>query len=213
MSIQPASAEPESAADYAVADSLYYRSVLHELIEIGAGFARQVQQQAQAETVAPECGADAAVAPDLTAQFDRVARTIRRTIILARAVAEPLPVRAGTGDARRRAAIRASTARAVPGANAGDVEAAEGSEVGSLRCEVGDRMERPEMGDAVDHRPVDQIIAEIRRDLGLAPMVPTPRDSVAPGGAAASLSPDAVSVEPAAEGQAAPDSTERLWRP
>ena len=71
----------------------FYLQVLHELINMGTDLARAVHQQATADagedtTVAAEAALDPTIA------FDRIARTIRRTIVLARHVAEPLPKRA-----------------------------------------------------------------------------------------------------------------------
>jgi hypothetical protein len=114
-----------------------------------------------------------------------VCLTIRRTVLLARKVAEALPVRA----AERRAAVRQQIARAVEDSIR---KQASGDEAARLRCELGDRLERAELVDAIDSRPILEIIAEIRRDLGVAGAemdgagVGAPEgDSVAAGGAGA----------------------------
>ncbi len=90
----------------------FYLQVLHELINMGTDLARAVHQQATAEPAADATPTTTA-APDPTIAFDRIARTIRRTIVLARHVAEPLPERAASPDAHKRTAARKQIIRAV----------------------------------------------------------------------------------------------------
>jgi len=182
MDNPPRSVEPESAADHAAEDSLFHREVLNELIAMGNDLARMIHGQAKDQAAAryPDEGV-----ADVTVAFERVCLTIRRTVLLARKVAEALPVRA----AERRAAVRQQIARAVEDSIR---KQASGDEAARLRCELGDRLERAELVDAIDSRPVLEIIAEIRRDLGVAGAemdgagVGAPQgDAVAAGGARA----------------------------
>jgi hypothetical protein len=152
----------------------FYLQVLHELINMGTDLARAVHQQATAEPVA-DAAPTSAAAPDPTIAFDRIARTIRRTIALARHVAEPLPERAASHDAQKRIAARKQIIRAVeeaieskaqgtaPGMAYMDDEEADG-----LRAELMDRLDGPDLDGFDLDRPVADIIADICRDLGLA---------------------------------------------
>ena len=163
-------------------DAQLYRQVLHELIHIGTGLARALQAQAIAHAHAamqdptpPKPSTDQATA------FDRIARAIRRTITLARSLSElPAPARtpAHPGAARRPTPPEAGQGAArypdaLPGH--GDAEAPAETPSADLR----DRPETPDR-DAPDRdrdgpdrdeddtgRPPAEVIAEIRRDLGL----------------------------------------------
>ncbi len=92
--------------------------------------------------------------------FDRIARTVRRTVALLRVLDVPVaPV------VERRALVRRQVIRAVEDtieADHGDGERAE-----SLRAELYERMDAPEFEEDLG-RPVEEVIADIRRDLGIA---------------------------------------------
>ncbi len=169
----PAPAEPTRPADQAAEDALYYRGVLHELIDLGADLARLVHGQAKAQVEA-EAGAAGAgdgagmgTAPDLAAAFDRLARAVRRSISLARTLSDPVRPPAAHDDDARRTAARKRIIREVEDTiqrkvGAGDAEA--------LHEELLDRLDAPDLDDDIRDRPVADIIAEICRDLGLAAM-------------------------------------------
>ena len=151
MSSQLSSAAlPENAVE----DVAYYRRVLHELTDMGVDLARMVHGQAKA---AADAGEEAAQAAALTVAFDRIARTVRRTIGLARRLDEMVPA------ARRRVAARRQIIRAVEDA----IQDREPERREELEAELLERLDRPELDDEIDDRPVDVIIAEICRDLGL----------------------------------------------
>jgi hypothetical protein len=140
-------------------DALYYRSVLHAFIDMGTDLARQIHQQALSTPTPAEPAPSAA--HGLAAAFDRLARAVRRSIVLARKIAEPAaPAAAGDHrSAARRHIIRAvedTIQRSVPDAKAR-----------SLHDEFLDRLDAPELEDDLQNRPVADIIAEICRDLGL----------------------------------------------
>ena len=137
--------------DAAAKDAAYYRRVLHELIDMGVDLARMIHGQAKADA-----GGDAGLA----VAFDRIARTVRRTIGLARRLDEPV---AGRDAARRRVAARRQIIRAVEDA----IQDREPERREALEAELLERLDRPDLDDDIDHRPVDVIIAEICRDLGL----------------------------------------------
>jgi hypothetical protein len=157
MSLQSQSPEPMSPAQRAAEDAAYYRRVLHGVIDAGADMVRVVQLQATAE-VAPEPMADAAVA------YERIARSIRRTIALARRLDEPVKAEAAREPGQRRAAARARIRSEV---EAAIEQEAEGADADDLREDLRDRIDGPDADDELDQRPVEEIIAEICRDLGL----------------------------------------------
>ncbi len=106
----PAPTKTHSPADQAAEDAGYYRRVLHELIDLSADLARTVhgQAKAQAEAAAESSGTGADVgagsAPELAVAFDRIARSVRHSIALARTLSEPVrPCTARDDDAHRTA--------------------------------------------------------------------------------------------------------------
>ncbi len=92
-------------------DSQYYLDVLHELIDIGTGMARQVHQQAIAQAK------KGALSPDFAVPYQVIARSICQSIMLAEKIAkggQRLP-------ARRQSAVRQRIIDAVASApSAGD---------------------------------------------------------------------------------------------
>jgi hypothetical protein len=187
MSSSPALPEPANDASPNPAsqrdeDAQYYRQVLHELVEIGTRLARAIDRQAAPESnaapaAAPEQAAQPApapeaapvAAPDLTIAFDRVARTIRRTIALARKLSEP----AQPSPAERAAAAAEQRRRAARKQIIRDVEdtirrEAHGREAEALHAELYERLDTLDLDDDIENLPIAEIIAAIRRDLGIA---------------------------------------------
>jgi len=205
MSNLSITAAAESAADHAAEDSLFHREVLNELIGLGSDLARMIHGQAKDQAAARY--ADEGV-PDVTVAFERVCQTVRRTILLCRKVGEGLPVRA-----EARSAVRPEVAQPVAERAA---EPARARDAAGLRCELGDRMERPECEDALPGRPVGELIGELRRELDAC------REALS--GVGVQRSPDDVAAadwggarddaEPAAadDGGAPGDPGPRLWR-
>jgi hypothetical protein len=156
---------PTAPAQQAVEPCQKYRVVLDELIDMGMDIARQVHAEATAEhatLVTPaQTELEAAPRPDLTIKFDRIARTVRRTVALARRLDEPV---AEAGDEQRRVAARRRILRVVE-----DViqREARGPEREKLEAELLERMDAPELDDEIDLRPTADIIADIVRDLEL----------------------------------------------
>jgi hypothetical protein len=165
MSNRPAATEAESAADHAAEDSLFHREVLNELIGLGSDLARMIHGQAKDQAAARY--ADEGV-PDVTVAFERVCQTVRRTILLCRKIAEPVPTRAAVQAAARRAAVRREVARAV---EASIAEQATDGDAAGLRCELGERMERLEAEDADLERPVGRSSSKFAGRWGCAARV------------------------------------------
>lgn len=143
----PTLTEPPSAAHQEAEGAQQCRQVLHELIDIGMERVRTMRAKAQAN--------GAGVTVELAVTFDRVARAVRRSIALARVLFEPVPSRAATGKGIAREDEESSQRRVG------------GSEAEAKGGERPDRLDASDL-DAVRGRPVDEIIAGICRDLGVA---------------------------------------------
>ena len=143
---------------------------LDTLIEVGTSFARLLHAQALAEAAPPAPAPHPAPAPaantllNLAATFDRIARAVRRCIALARTL-DAAPH--APNPAQHRTAARKRILRAVEdtiGRTAND-----GPDTPeTLRAELRDRLDAPDLEDDIATRPAADIIQEICRDLGLA---------------------------------------------
>ncbi len=143
----------------------YYRQVLHELIEIGTDLARTLHRQAAPESnVSPSAVPAAAPTPDPTIAFDRIARTLRRTIALARKITDPAPQGPAAQAAERRRIARKQIIREVEDTIQRETD---GAEANALHAELHERLETIDCDDDIDNLPIAEIIALIRRDLGL----------------------------------------------
>ena len=173
MSSQPTPATPHSIPGPEAADTHAHREALDALITMGTDFARLLHQQATTQAAvqpgAPAPHPTPAPAPatliTLASAFDAIARAVRRTILLARTLDQPVPP--AKDPARRRAAARKQVIRevedAIHRAANPDSDTAE-----SLTAELRDRLDAPDLDDDLADRPTADIIAEICRDLGLA---------------------------------------------
>jgi hypothetical protein len=137
MSSPPPDPEPTSPA----ADTAYYRGVLHRIIDCGVTLLQVLEEQAT-HPVCPEPMVDAA------AGFERIARTIRRTIALARTLDQPVVVRAASPHRAARTRIR----REVEDAIGQDLDGAEAAE---SREDLRERMDRPEFENELADRPIE----------------------------------------------------------
>jgi hypothetical protein len=172
MAIIPFPPAPLSPADQQAQEAEYYRRLLHDLIDIGAELARLLHQQAKAKAAAPAATpsddpAPGPAIPALAIAFDRIARAVRRTITLARKVAEPaaLAQQPAQHPAEHRAAARRRIIREVEDAIQ---RTRANTDAESLNAEFFDRLDGPDLDDDIQHRPIADVIAEICRDLGLA---------------------------------------------
>jgi hypothetical protein len=129
-----------------IADLTPHQAVLNRAIDFGDRLMRLTVEQAEAATLPVEKAA---------AAYDRVTRSIRKSIWLVGKLAAP----AHTRIAARKQIIR-------------DVEDAiqrhaEPEDVETLHEELLDRMDTAELEADIATRPVEAIIADITRDLGL----------------------------------------------
>ena len=156
----PSPPEPTDRARQRDEDAQYYRQVLHKFIAMGTDLAEAVHRQALAEPAAPQSQPeDEPAAPNLSPQqavtFDRLARTVRRTIALARKLSEPV--------------------REAPGSKLRPKErCTDCAETDALHAEPCERPEAPDfdadedLGDNLDEQSLADLIASIRRDTALA---------------------------------------------
>ena len=164
------SSHPTSLTDpgQQAADAHHYREVLHDLIGMGTALARRLHDQAIAPAPRPApAPAAPSPAPDLIAlatAFDRIARAVRRSIALARTLAQPIAP--AQDPAAHRAAARKRILREVE--DAIQRRHHEGDTAEDLNAELRDRLDGPDLDDDLATRPTPDIIAEICRDLGLA---------------------------------------------
>ena len=173
-----------------------FRSALAELVQIGMSVARMVGQVAEAETawaglVVRACAADGAqpvaesyaeaIEADRVAEgaaqsrrtmvpraetvarmFGRVSRSVRMTVLLAERLDRGWARRSIADD--RDAMARRQIARGVADAIARE---ADGERAERLTESLADRMETLDVEAALGNRPVEEIVTEICRDIGL----------------------------------------------
>ncbi len=164
----PARTEPTAQAD----DAHHLRSVLLELIDLGRDLARLVHQQAMATQNQAEPNRPAA---DFTIPFERIARSIRRAILLVEKLDQPTPTGYDIAlAAQSRAAARHRAVREVDE----DLSILSDAELAERTAHL-DHLDRldpdpdldpdlaPDLN--IDHarpaRPIREIIADIRADL------------------------------------------------
>ena len=152
------------------ADLACYNGMLRELAGMGMDMARVLHRQATgpdaqaAGVAAEECASQSASQVQAVSRaFDRAARGVRRTILLARTINEPLAVKTPTG--RNRAGARRHILRVLEDEIQRDVP--DETQQERMMGELHERLDGPDVTDDLDLRPASDIIREIRRDLGL----------------------------------------------
>jgi len=174
------------------ARTLRTRAALDDLISMGTGIARllhdqahaQAAQQAAAQTEQqcnPQAAAEqpaptpapAASLQDLAAAFDSISRTVRRCIMLAQSLDTPKPPARtpAPNHTADRIAARKRILRAVEdtlGRQDYDDSYRVCDPTEALHAELLDRMDAPDLDRDIESRPIDDIIKDILRDLGLA---------------------------------------------
>ena len=158
------SAEPKPDANQAAENTQFYLRVLHELIDMGTDIARQIHQQPKPQPQPAEPGTDEKPAPDVTVAFDRITRTIRRTIVLAHKLNEPTKPTADRDPAQHRSAARRRIIRGVEDMIQQEFD---GTDAEALRSELVERLDSPDLDDDIENRPIADIIKDICHDLGL----------------------------------------------
>ena len=125
----------------------YYQDVLHELINLGTRLAQKLEAD-------PDPKSDPIIA------YERIAKTIRRTIALARDLEKPVRARRSFD----RTAARKKIIRGVENEIGLDIK---GPESESFREELLDRLDAPEFEHDLETLTADQIIKQICFDIGL----------------------------------------------
>ena len=172
MNAQPHPSSFDHAAGPVPDDVAYHRGMLNELAELGMDMARRVHHAATAPGEAGAGVSDAASAEAFGRAFDRVARCVRRTVLLARRVCEPVSVKPGAERAETLARYgRVSARRQILRAVEDEIDATvhDPDAQAELRAELHERLDGPDVVEDLDVRPVSGIIEHIRRDLGLGP--------------------------------------------
>ncbi len=198
MSASATQATPQDDPGPHATDTRGHGAALDTLISMGTGIARLLHDQAhaqaaqqaaaqpeqqstpQAQTQATEAqpapapaSAPAASLQDLAAAFDSISRTVRRCIMLAQSLDTPkrparTPAPNHTAD---RTAARKRILRAVEdtlGRQDYDDSYRVCDPTEALHAELLDRMDAPDLDRDIESRPIDDIIKDILRDLGLA---------------------------------------------
>ncbi len=167
MPTQPAPPEPNPLAAQRAENREHARGILRRFIDIGANIADSLDPGPSDPSLPP-------LRPDIEAAraYDHVARAVRQAIMLADKLAEPLPPEppepapesAPEPHPETNAAARTRILREV-----GDVirQCANGERVEKLETELLERLDAPEHQDQLADRPIETIIAGIRRDMGL----------------------------------------------
>lgn len=151
----------------------HHSDVLRDLIDLGHAIARTVHAQAmrdEAQALRDEAQRDdtASAAPrailDHVARFDRIARCIRRTILLAEHLVRPPDT--------RRTVVRKQVLRRCEDHIAGAAfnnrrGRTPELDTGTLHTELLERIDSPDLEDDIQNRPLEDIVNEICRDLGL----------------------------------------------
>lgn len=150
--------QPPSAQD--ITEDAQHRRVLAHLVDLGAALAEEIAKTPDPEAI-PATRAEA---------FERVSRATRRTILVARHVAQQIAQRAAEharapSPAQRRTTARARLIREVEDSIQTKARPAEAD---ALRAEFIDRLDAPELETDLLNRPTADLIADFLRDLGLA---------------------------------------------
>ena len=127
----------------------HHQDVLNDFVDIGHELARMVLDQAKAGTLP---------AVKATMEYDRLGRCVRLCIWLVRKLAEPMK----TVD---RIAARKQIIRTVEDSIQRHADPADAD---TLHEELMDRLDTLDLEDEIAGRPIEEIIADICRDLGLA---------------------------------------------
>jgi hypothetical protein len=185
MSATATQATPHNDPDPHAADTRGHGAALDDLIHIGTGIARLLHDQAIAQAAQPAQpaaapapqAADAQPAPapppgalnKIAAAFDSIARTVRRCIMLAQSL--DAPKQPTKHPAPNRTAARKHILRAVEDTlqrQDYDDSYRDCDPTEVLHAELLDRMDAPDLDRDIASRPIDDIIKDILRDLGLA---------------------------------------------
>ena len=163
--MQPATTPNETSnttPNTIIDDATHYKRVLRELVDRASDMARLIHEQTIRQAEAASAALPPPPAPnpfpDPAGAFDRTARTIRRTILLAQKLDEPPKL-------TNRTAARKRILREVEDVIQRNAKPADRP---SLQTELLDRLDSQDLEDDIDIRPLDDIITDIVHDLRVA---------------------------------------------
>ncbi len=144
-------------------DTAHYQRVLAAMVDLGAAVAQKLATRIDDATPAE--------AVDLADAFERVARVVRRTILLSVHLDKAAEKAAAT-----RATARARIIREV--SDAIDRQGLSPAKAETLRVELVERLDAPDLAPGLDReidtRQIPDIILDLKRDMGLANLPGTP---------------------------------------
>ena len=144
-------------------DTAHYQRVLAAMVDLAAAVAQKLAARIDDATPAE--------ATDLAGAFERVARVVRRTILLSVHLDKAAEKAAATRTTARARIIREVS-------DAIDRQKLPADKAETLRVELVERLDAPDLAPALDHeilaRPLPDIILEFKRDMGLAHIPGTP---------------------------------------
>lgn len=163
----PEPIQPPSVQD--ITEDAQHRRILALLVDLGAALAKEIVQAAPNPDQDSNVEAPTTVAARAEA-FERVTRATRRTILVARHVAQQIAQRAAELQRAPSVAQRRTTARArlIREVEDSIQTKARPAEADALRAELIDRLDAPELESDLINRPTADLIADFLRDLGLA---------------------------------------------
>ena len=161
----------QSATNHQNSNDAHYDQVLRDLVDMATDIARMIHAQMarqaspQNQAAGPALPPNTDPTPGLTIAFDRISRTIRRTVLLAKKLPELGQERKPENSTLRRIADRKRIIRRVE-----DViqRNAKPEHLEALQAEFCERLDSADLDDDIDHRPIEDIIADICRDLRVA---------------------------------------------
>jgi hypothetical protein len=162
-SADKAATPPQPAAEHLAGVAKHCAEVLLDLVDMGRELARMVIHEVQSQTAAAAAIGDTSSTPaqDGTVAFDRIARAVRRTVLLHDRLADPKQ----KPSPLQRIAARKRIIRDVEDAIAHKAPA---DEQEALHAELLERLDRPELDNEIADRSVADIVADITRDLGIS---------------------------------------------
>jgi hypothetical protein len=162
MTSAPIPAEPESLAALHEQSARHLHAMLLGLAEMGVELAALYVQQAKDQIYAGSPGAGPS--PECAAAYNGVTRSVRQSAMLAQKLLEPAPARKADDEAARKISQRKTIIRRIEDSLYRD---APEDQADTLHAELLERLEDPEFDDELGHRPTDEIVNEIRADLGI----------------------------------------------
>ncbi len=143
-------------------DAAYVR-VLDRMMEVGVGLLDMVHHEAEERMAVSHTDPPPYPAPadDLSLAYERITRSVRRSIMLAKKLEEPSHTVAANHIAARKRIIREVE-------DAIQSEAAEDEDIETLNAELLDRLDSPDLVDEIANRTIPEIVTDICRDFGIA---------------------------------------------